>query len=69
MISIDEVVKEVSKRLDLDKDLVERVCKHPFQQVVQIMKSDNTQDVLFNGLFRFRLKRRYKENKQKEYSK
>lgn len=30
MISIDEVVKEVSKRLDLDKDLVEKVCKHPF---------------------------------------
>lgn len=69
MISIDDVVKEVSKRLDLDKDIVEKVCKHPFQQVVQIMKSDNTQDVLFNGLFRFRLKRRYKENKQKEYSK
>lgn len=69
MISIDEVVKEVSKRLDLDKDLVEKVCKHPFQQVVQIMKSDNTQDVLFNGLFRFRLKRRYKENKQRKYSK
>ena len=30
MISIDEVVKEVSKRLDLDKDIVEKVCKHPF---------------------------------------
>ena len=48
MISIDNVVKEVSKRLNLDRELVEIVCKHPFQQTVEIMKSDDTSDILFN---------------------
>ena len=32
------------------------------------MKSENTSDILFNKLFKFKLKRRYKDNKQKEYT-
>ena len=69
MIELDKVIKEVSKRLDLDKDLVATVCKHPFQETVNQMKDvDNVSDILFNQLFKFKLKRRYKENKSKEYS-
>ena len=69
MITIDEVIKEVSKNLNLDRDLVATVCKHPFEQTVELMKSDDVSDILFNGLFRFKLKKRYKENKNREYSK
>ena len=69
MISLDDVIKQVSKNLNLDRDLVATVCKHPFQQTVEIMKSDDTSDILFNELFRFKLKKRYKENKQRKYSK
>lgn len=69
MITIDEVIKEVSKNLNLDRDLVATVCKHPFEQTVESMKSDDVSDILFNGLFRFKLKKRYKENKNREYSK
>ena len=69
MISIDSVIKEVSKNLNLDRELVDIVCKHPFRQTVELMKSDNTSDILFNELFRFKLKKRYKEDKNKEYSK
>ena len=69
MITIDEVIKEVSKNLNLDRDLVAAVCKHPFEQTVKLMKSDDVSDILFNGLFRFKLKKRYKENKQREYTK
>ena len=69
MITIDEVIKEVSKNLNLDRDLVAAVCKHPFEQTVELMKSDDVSDILFNGLFRFKLKKRYKENKNREYSK
>lgn len=29
---------------------------------------ENTQDILFNELFKFKLKRRYKENKQSNYT-
>jgi len=32
------------------------------------MKSDDTRDILFNQAFKFKLKRRYKEDKQRQYS-
>ena len=69
MITIENVIKEVSDSLDLDKELVSIVCKHPFQELVTIMKSDEDKDILFNQLFKFKLKKRYKENKQRQYSK
>jgi hypothetical protein len=69
VIDIEEVIKEVSKRTNVDKDLVSIVCKHPFLQTVEIMKDDNNvQDILFNQLFKFKLKRRYKENKTNRYT-
>lgn len=67
MKTIDDVIKEVSKRLNLDKDIVDKICKHVFDQTVDIMKSDNTDDILFNGLFKFKLKTRFKENKNRPY--
>lgn len=69
MITIEDVIKEVSKNLELDRELVSTVCKHPFSQIVEIMKSDDTSDILLNELFKFKLKKRYKENKQRQYSK
>lgn len=69
MIDIEQVIKEVSKRTGIDKDIVATVCKHPFLQTVELMKDDSyTKDILFNQLFKFKLKRRYKENKSKEYT-
>ena len=38
MTDLDKVIKEVSKRLDLDRDLVAAVCKHSFKCVVDQMK-------------------------------
>ena len=38
MIEIDQVIKEVAKRLDLDRDLVSTICRQPFLQTVEIMK-------------------------------
>lgn len=69
MIDIEDVIKEVSKRTKIDKELVAVICKHPFLQTVELMKNDtNTQDILFNQLFKFKLKRRYKEDKSKPYT-
>lgn len=69
MIELDQVIKEVSKRTNIDREIVEVVCKHPFLQTVGLMKDDiDTRDILFNQLFKFKLKRRYKENKSKEYT-
>lgn len=69
MITLEDVIKEVSKSLDLDRDTVSVICKHPFQELVTIMKSEEDKDILFNQLFKFKLKKRYKENKQRQYSK
>lgn len=69
MITIENVISKVSKNLNVDKDLVAAVCKHPFLQTVELMKSEtDTRDILFNQLFKFKLKRRYKEDKTKTYS-
>lgn len=69
MINLEQVIKEVSNRTGIDKEIVAVICKHPFLQTVELMKdNNNTQDILFNQLFKFKLKRRYKENKSKEYT-
>lgn len=69
MITLDDVIKQVSKNLDIDRDIVNVVCKHVFQQTVDIMKSDDTSDILFNEMFKFKLKRRFKEDKNRQYTK
>ena len=68
MIDIDSVAREVSKETGYDLDIVKKVCQHVFKQTEQIMKSEDASDILFNKLFKFKLKRRYKDNKQKEYT-
>lgn len=69
MIEIEQVINEVSKNLSLDKETVSTICKHPFNYTVNLMKDDvNTQDILFNRLFKFKLKRRFKEDKTKSYT-
>lgn len=69
MINIDTIVKQISKETGYDKDVVKKVCNHVFLQTVEVMKSeDNIQDILFNGLFKFKLKRRYKEDKTLKYT-
>lgn len=69
MVTINEIIKEVAKNTGIDKDLVDTICKHPFLCTVDIMKDEqNVGDILFNKLFKFKLKRRYKENKNQTYS-
>lgn len=67
MVDIDNIIKEVSKELNIDEAVVNTVCKHPFKQTVEIMKGDDTKDILFNQLFKFKLKTRFKINKKQKY--
>lgn len=67
MIDINNVIKEVSNKLNIDEQIVDAVCKHPFKQTVDLMKSDDTKDILFNTLFKFKLKTRFKNNKKQKY--
>ena len=48
---------------------VGEIVMHQFQFVVDVMKDqDDTRDVLINKLFRFKLKNRFKDNKNKPLS-
>ena len=69
MVNIEQVIKEVSKQTKIDIDTVDAVCKHVFKFTVDVMKDENDyHDILFNKLFKIKLKNRFKDNKTKDYS-
>ncbi len=68
-MNIDKVCKQIAKDLNEDPNVVKQIVMHQFQFVVDVMKDeDDTRDVLINKLFRFKLKKRFKDNKQSNYS-
>jgi len=69
VIDIDSVTKQVSLNTGIDREIVSTVCKHVFLCTLDVMKDDeDTKDILFNQLFKFKLKKRFKENKTQKYS-
>lgn len=69
MMNIDKVCRQIAKDLNEDHNVVKQIVMHQFQFVVDVMKDeDDTRDVLINKLFRFKLKKRFKDNKQSNYS-
>ena len=69
MMNIDKVCRQIAKDLNEDSNVVKQIIMHQFQFVVDVMKDeDDTRDVLINKLFRFKLKKRFKDNKQSNYS-
>ena len=68
-MNIDKVCKQIAKDLNEDPNVVNQIVMNQFQFVVDVMKDeDDTRDVLINKLFRFKLKKRFKDNKQSNYS-
>lgn len=68
-MNIDKVCREIGHKFNEDPELVKQIVMHQFKFVVDVMKDpDDTRDVLINKLFRFKLKRRFKDNKTKDYS-
>ena len=68
-MNIDKVCRQIAKDLNEDPNVVKQIAMHQFQFVMDVMKDeDDTRDVLINKLFRFKLKKRFKDNKQSNYS-
>ena len=68
-MDINKVCRQIGKELNEDPELVRRIVMHQFQFIVNVMKDPtDTRDVLINKLFRFKLKKRSKEDKQSNYS-
>lgn len=69
MTDLDKVCKLVAKNLDEDPDAVHKVAMFQFRQIADLMKdSEDVRDILINKLFKFKLKTRYKNNKQLKYT-
>lgn len=69
MMNIDKVCRQIAKDLNEDPNVVKQIVMHQFQFVMDVMKDKyDTRDVLINKLFRFKLKKRFKDNKQSNYS-
>lgn len=68
-MDLDKVCKQVSKELNEDYDVVKNIVQFEFLFTKKIMQNPtDTRDILFNKLFKFKLKSRFKENKTKDYS-
>lgn len=68
-MNIDKVCRQIANDLNEDPNIVKQIVMHQFQFVVDVMKDeDDTRDVLINKLFRFKLKKRFRDNKQSNYS-
>lgn len=69
MIELDQIIKETSKKTQVNNQTVEAICKHVFKHTVDVMKDTNDcHDILFNGLFKFKLKNRFKDDRHKKYN-
>ena len=67
-MTLNDICKKVSKDLNEDLGLVTEIGKFQFKFITDVMKDDtDIHDILINKLIKFKLKKRYKENKQLKY--
>ena len=67
-MDINKACRRIAKECQIDFETVKKIVMYEFQYTKEIMQSDSTKDVLFNKLFKFKLKARYKENKNQKYT-
>ena len=69
MTDIDVICRQISKTLNEDLSFVKNVVTSQFLFITNVMKDDDdTKDILINKLVRFKLKDRFKKNKERNYS-
>lgn len=67
-MDLNKACRRIAKENQIDLDLVKKIVMYEFKYTKDIMQSNNTEDILFNKLFKFKLKTRYKENKNQKYT-
>lgn len=69
-MTVRDLIKETAKLTKQDEQLVQNIILNQFGILIKIMKDDtDVRDILFNKLFKFKLKRRFRENKTQKYTK
>lgn len=67
-MEIRKISNQIAKQLGEDKDFVYDVIMYQFLFTKEVMQDpEDYHDILYNKLFRFTLKPRYKEDKTKPY--
>lgn len=65
-MEIQDAYKDIAIKAGTDPETVKDVIQYAFKFTSDVMKDQNDQhDILFNGLFKFKLKPRFKKNKMK----
>lgn len=60
-MDIDDLCKQITKRTGKDPELVKQIVSWVFKYTADVMKDKSDQrDILFNKLFKFKLKNRFK---------
>lgn len=60
-MDIDDLCKQITKRTGKNPELVKQIVSWVFRYTADVMKDKNDQrDILFNKLFKFKLKNRFK---------
>ena len=66
-MDIEKIYKQIANEQHLDQELVKNIVNFQFQFIRDVMQDpEDTHDILLNKLFKFRLKTRFKENKQQK---
>ena len=64
MTDVEKICKDISKELDIEYDTVYDVCMEVFKFTKEVMLEEkDTHNILFNKLFKFKLKKRFKNDK------
>ena len=68
-MNVDDICKRISKELNEPYDVIKNVVIHDYDEIYSFIKDeDDVRDILLNKLFRFKLKKKFQENKQSNYS-
>ena len=68
-MDLNKTCRQVAKELDESYEDVYKIVMFQYYFITQVMKDEtDTHDILINKLFKFKLKPRFKENKQSNYS-
>lgn len=68
-MDLDKTCRSIAKELGYDYELVRQIVMYEFEFTTKIMKDpEDYREILFNKLFKFKLKPRFKDNKTKNYS-
>lgn len=66
-MDIEKICKQISDKQNIDQEIVRKIIYFQFQFIREVMQDpEDTHDILLNKLFKFKLKRRFKENKQQK---